>query len=398
MSKDTYTEVTTQSWFSRIRDSLVGVLFGLLIFVGSFLLLWFNEGRTVKTAEALREIAKTVLALPAPEVSPRNEGQLIYVTGTASTGETLRDPSLGISAPAIKLHREVEMYQWVESAKSETREKVGGSKETVTTYTYETQWSGTYQDPARFKKPEGHANPAMLYTNTAITAKTVSLGSFLLSPGLITKINPTEQFALTPEDLAKLPASLRSRAELSGDYLYLGARENPEPNMPRVGDYRIRYRLVPAATALSIIAKQIANTFEPYQSQNGRLTELLETGTISAAAMVANAQKSNQLMTWLLRLLGFILMLAGLVLIFKPLSTIGAFIPVVGRILGAGTGFIAFLLALTFSLVTIAAAWLFYRPVLAVLLLLSATLPLLLLKRKKRPAQTESARMDDNSF
>ncbi len=385
MSKDSYTEVTTQSWFSRIRDSLAGVLIGLLLFVGSFFLLWFNEGRTVKTAEALREVAKTVLVLPGPAVSPQNEGKLIYVTGTADTTEILSDASLGISAPAIKLLREVEMYQWVESTKSETREKVGGSKETVTTYTYETQWSGTYQDPAGFKKPAGHANPGMIYTNTAITAKTVSLGSFLLSPGLIVKINPTEQLVLTQEDLVKLPASLRSRAKLSGDYLYIGAQKNPEPNLPRVGDYRIRYRMVPATTALSIIAKQIANTFEPYRSQNGRLTELLETGTVSAPAMVANAQRSNQLMTWLLRLLGFILMLAGLVLIFKPLSTIGAFIPIVGRILGAGTGFIAFLLALSLSLVTIAVAWLFYRPVLAVILLFIAALPLFLLKRNKRP-------------
>lgn len=382
MSKDTYTEITAQSWFSRIRDSLTGVLIGLLFFVGSFFLLWFNEGRTVKTAEALREVAKTVLVLPAPEASPRNEGQLVYVTGTAGTAEILRDASLGISAPATKLLREVEMYQWVESAKSETREKVGGSKETITTYTYETQWSGTYHDPAGFKKPEGHANPAMTYANTTITAQTIVLGSFLLSPRLIAKINPTEQLALTPQDLAKLPASLRSRVKFSGNYLYIGARENPEPNLPRVGDYRIRYRVVPAAIALSIIAKQTADTFEPYRSQNGRLTELLETGTVSAATMVTNAQKSNQLLTWFLRLLGFILMLAGLVLIFKPLATIGAFIPVIGRILGVGTGFVAFLIALTLSLVTIAAAWVFYRPVLAVILLFSAALPLFLLKQK----------------
>lgn len=390
MAKESFTEVTTKSWFSRIKDSFLGALLGLLLFAASFFVLWYNEGRAVKTADALREVQKTVIALPGPEAAAENEGKLIYVSGTAKTSERVSDGSLGITVNAVKLVREVEMYQWVESSKSESREKFGGAKETVTTYTYETKWSGAPQDSTGFKKPEGHANPEMTYSNTTIAAKSVSLGSFLLSPGLIDKINPTEFFAFQDRDLDKIPASIRSKTKLSGGYLYIGNQGSPEPTAPRVGDYRIRYRIVPAETALSIISKQIANTFEPYWTKNGRIMELLETGIVSPDTMVENAQKGNQLMTWLLRLLGFILMIAGLGLFFKPLSTIGAVIPILGRILGAGTGLVAFLISLTLSLSTIAIAWLFCRPVLAIILLLIAVLPVFLIIRKNRPVQAAS--------
>jgi hypothetical protein len=384
MVQDTYTEVTTQSWFSRIKDSFAGVLVGLLIFAISFFLLWSNEGRAVQTADALREVQKTVIALPSAEVSAQNEGKLIYVNGTAKTAEVLTDASLGVSANAIKLLREVEMYQWVESSQSKTQEKFGGGKETVTTYTYETKWSGTPKDSGEFKKPEGHTNPAMQYSDTTIAAKKVPLGQFELSPGLIDKISTTEPLAFEEADLAKLPAQVRSKSMLNGEFLYIGRQAKPDPDSPQVGDYRINYRIVPVGTSLSVISKQIANTFEPYRSKNGQLTELLETGTVSADAMVKTAQQNNQFLTWLLRLLGFILMFVGLALSFKPLSIIGAVIPILGQIIGAGTGLVAFLISLALSLITIAIAWFAYRPVLAIGLILVAVLAVFLANRKSK--------------
>lgn len=395
MTQDSYTEVRTQSWFSRIRDSFIGVLLGLLLFAASFFVLWYNEGRSVKTAEALREVQQTAMPLTGTEVSAQNEGKLIYVTGTAKTVETLTDDSLGITANAVKLLREVEMYQWVESSKSQNKEKVGGGKETVTTYTYETKWSGSPQDSAQFKKPEGHGNPAMAYTNTTITAKHVSLGSFLLSPGLIDKINPTESLLLQNADLDQIPASIRTKAKLADGYLYLGNQGNPEPITPQVGDYRIRYWIVPGEITLSIISKQIANTFEPYRAKNGRLMELLETGTVSADAMVENAQKSNQLMTWLLRLLGFAFMFAGFMLCFKPLSIFAAVIPVLGRIVGAGSGLVAFLISLALSSITIAIAWIVYRPVMAIILIVVAVFAVYLaIKSRKKPGAAKSVKIE----
>ena len=59
-------ETTTQGWLSRIMESIKGVLVGLLFFVLAFPLLWFNEGRAVRTARSLEEGAGSVFAFALP--------------------------------------------------------------------------------------------------------------------------------------------------------------------------------------------------------------------------------------------------------------------------------------------------------------------------------------------
>jgi len=61
-------------------------------------------------------------------------GWPIHFTGMATAGSPVSDPVSGISAGALKLRRQVEMYQWQQSEKPETRQKIGGGEETTTTY------------------------------------------------------------------------------------------------------------------------------------------------------------------------------------------------------------------------------------------------------------------------
>ena len=50
---DSYTEVTSTSWFSRLGDSFKGIGTGFLLIIAATALLWWNEGRTVRTGDAL---------------------------------------------------------------------------------------------------------------------------------------------------------------------------------------------------------------------------------------------------------------------------------------------------------------------------------------------------------
>ena len=61
---DEFSEVTTVSWFSRIKESVKSVLVGVLLFCASFPLLWWNEGRAVQTARSLDEGSGDDTALP----------------------------------------------------------------------------------------------------------------------------------------------------------------------------------------------------------------------------------------------------------------------------------------------------------------------------------------------
>ena len=105
-------EVTTESWGSRLGGSFKGVLTGGVIFLAAIPLLFWNEGRAVKTAKALEEGEAACVALPtADSIDPQYEGKLVHLTGNAVTQDTLTDGFFpGISLKAIELSRRVEYY------------------------------------------------------------------------------------------------------------------------------------------------------------------------------------------------------------------------------------------------------------------------------------------------
>ena len=97
------TEVTRENWFSRIWESIKGIFVGLFLFLAAFPLLFWNEGRAVKTARSLDEGAAAVVSIAADRVDGSLEGKLIHISGLATTTETLADPTFGVSLAAIKL-------------------------------------------------------------------------------------------------------------------------------------------------------------------------------------------------------------------------------------------------------------------------------------------------------
>lgn len=363
MSEDSYTEVTHESWFSRIGDSIKGFLVGLVLFIVAFPLLFWGEGRAVKRYKTLKEGAGAVVSVTSNSVDPANTGKLIHTTGKAVTDATLTDPVFAVSANALKLKRIVEMYQWEERSQSKTKKKLGGGTETVTTYSYNKTWSDRLINSSEFKKMTEHQNPgAMLYESTEQIADEVTLGAYVLPASLVEKI---QNFVALPvaNDML-LPEQLKGEAKLHDAGFYIGAY----PESPQVGDTRIKFKIV-KPTEVSVIAKQVDHTFKPYATKVGGTIELLQSGLHTADEMIQKAQANNRMLTWILRLVGFILMLFGLNMIFKPLSVIADVLPILGDIVGAGTGIISFLLAAILSLTTIAIAWIVYRPLLGGILL-----------------------------
>lgn len=376
MTQDRYTEVTEESWFKRLGSAFKGILFGLLLIGISFVLLFWNEGRAVKTSKTLKEGSGIVVPVDPEKANPENNGKLVHVTGMANTSETLEDPVFYVSVNAIKLKRSVEMYQWEESVKSKTKKKLGGGTKTVKTYTYRKVWSDQIIDSTRFKKPETHKNPSeMPYETRETVAENVTLGAFKLPASLIARINSYEVLELKEDTV--IPESLKDAARLHRSGIYIGK----DPSNPEVGDVRITFHVV-KPTQVSIIAKQIGNTFEPYISKAGGTIEMLRVGTYSADTMFKQAQKANRMMTWFLRFLGFFMMFFGFTAVFKPLSIVADLVPLVGTIVGAGTGIVAFLLAAVLSTITIAIAWLFYRPIVGIILLGISILLIVVVKIK----------------
>ena len=66
-----FTETTTTSWFSRMKNALVGVLVGLMLVPGSMVLLFWNESRAIRETYRLNEGESNVVEdVPIDSVQP----------------------------------------------------------------------------------------------------------------------------------------------------------------------------------------------------------------------------------------------------------------------------------------------------------------------------------------
>jgi hypothetical protein len=382
---DSFTEVTHTGWFSRIRKSIGSVIFGLLAVIISFPLLWLNEGCAVKEYKSIKEGRETVIELAQPSVNAANEGKLVHLSGQASTEETLSLPTFNINSQALKLEAQVEMYQWEEDEDTKTEKKAGGGETTTTTYTYRKVWSDRLIDSSRFKKSKGHQNPSsMPVQSKTVFAKNATVGEFTLTRELLGKIKTRRTLDAGPE----VPPGLGEKAKAHNKGFYIG--ENPRGSA--IGDVRISFYETPPVE-VSIIAQQVKNTFQPYKTKTSKI-QLLQEGFHTADAMFTKAENDQMLLTWGIRAGGFVLMLIGFMMILSPLVVIADFIPLIGRIIGGGTFLISAILAFALTFVTIALAWIFYRPLIGGGLLLVALLSgaaVFFLRKKTEPAASGAA-------
>jgi transmembrane protein TMEM43 len=365
---DSFSVTSNQSWFSRLFGSIKSVLVGLIFFVGAFPLLWWNEGRAVRTARSLSEGAGSIVSSPADSIDASKEGKLVHMSGAVTTEQPVVDDELAVQVQGVKLLRNVEMYQWAEEKKSETRKKLGGGEETVTTYSYKKDWASGRTDSSQFQHPEGHENPETVpFESKTFVADPVKVGAHKLSAEQIGKLNETEELPLQPAARDALSSDLQEKIQVAEGKFYMGE----DPATPALGDVRISYQVV-KPSAVSLAAVQTGDTFAAFQAAAGDQILLVETGTRTAAEMFKKAQDQNAVLTWILRGVGFFVMFLGIFMVFRPIAVFADVIPLFGTMLGAGIGFFAFLGAAALSFLTIAIAWVFVRPVLGITLVVIA--------------------------
>src|SRR5437868_13646566 len=136
-SSDSVTEVTTTGWLQRIGQSFVGALIGVLLVIGSIVLLWWNEGRAVDAIRALDQGARQRAEAHATAVDPANNNKLVHLSGAMTTRAPARDTAFGIGGDdLLRLKRTVEMFQWTEQKTTRSQKNFGGSETTETTYSY----------------------------------------------------------------------------------------------------------------------------------------------------------------------------------------------------------------------------------------------------------------------
>lgn len=159
---DQHKRVSSKSnpgFLERLSETVGGTLVGVGLFFLSVYVLFTNEGRALKTASILDEGLSLVVSLGLyPSLDLQNNNRLVHLSAQLRTSQPLHDPSYGVVVQAVKLKREVEMYQWVEHQESKDYQENGETK-TETTYTYNTEWKLELVNSRNFDKEIGHQNP-----------------------------------------------------------------------------------------------------------------------------------------------------------------------------------------------------------------------------------------------
>lgn len=205
-----------------------------------------------------------------------------------------------------------------------------------------------------------------------------------LSPELIAEFDQT----ITPAQTAasdSVGAEKPSYVHVSGNEVYLG-----RGGAAQIGDVRITFTKV-MPQEVSVMAKAQGNTFGRFVAKNGKTFAEIRCGNVSAQEIIQQEKDENTMWTWVLRILGVVLVCTGLKMMFEFLTTWTAFLPFLRQILSAGVGLVCSIGGFVWSVVVIALAWLFYRPVLGMALLIVAGAGIWYLRKRAQEKKSAQA-------
>jgi hypothetical protein len=153
----------------------------------------------------------------------------------------------------------------------------------------------------------------------------------------------------------------------AGNILYYGR----VPGSPEVGDVRVTFeKVVPAK--VTVMAVVDGDSFKPFKAKNGKRFQTLVMGKKSGDEIIEAEKEANSALLWILRIVGILMVIGGLKGIFGFLETILKVVPFIAGIFGWGVGIVCTVIGVVWSLIVIAIAWLFYRPLLGISLLVLA--------------------------
>ena len=426
-----YTTTTTRSYGTRVKDSFGGMLTGLVLFVAGTCLLWWNEGRAVKTDKMLNRAEGVCVDVEnVSKVDPELDGQLIHATADAVTNDILRFSNFGVNTNAIALSKSAKYYMWVEHAHTEKKDKIGGSEEITTTYTYTKEWVSMPVSSDGFEDPEyrGIFNKPVLTTEIeTVYAQNGTFGAYTLPESIIQRISgnspaypqPTDEqlkewdnsiktfrqqnkLTVYDKNVVVDPAAVKSipvetdslkadsaaattpqptteAPELNNKYTatYVHVVDNQlyfgyNPSVPEVGDVIITFNQVDPGK-ISILATVSGNTFKKHvDKKNGKSLLSVSRGDVSMEEMFQQEHEANNMLLWVFRIIGVLLVIAGLKMFFNILTILLKVLPFLASIMNFGVGLVCNIVGIAWSLIVIALAWLFYRPLIGIALLVVA--------------------------
>ncbi|KAE9043078.1 hypothetical protein PR002_g3544 [Phytophthora rubi] len=341
---------------------------GGLLLLASVATTCVYESALVRSVKSFEQGRSVVVSLSKPEVSAANEGELIHFSGLITTTTStpnfnfqlnnrdtddlqprqspfVLDKTFGVAVKGVKLHRHVEMLQWVETSHTSTSStpededrRFDDDRERI--YMYDLRWREEVIESIEFNDPS-YGNPpaeAWKFRSLVVKAKDLVVGEFSLPDELVDQIQR--------RDAVKLDASSRRvMANLLDQREGEGWGDNSE------------------------VANR-GNELVPFQTTAGDSLHLLEDGIMTADELFDKKTQAQVRKNRFFRLFAGVLGFVGFLVLRRPL--LERFGPLLAgiqqHVLASSMS-----AALTFSVV--GAFWVLYSPLWALALWLGGWAP-----------------------
>ena len=347
-------ETRRVGFLQRIAESIKGVVVGLVLFIASFVVLYVNEGvpKLVKIIDNAAEIF---------DGENSAEGVVTY-TGIVTTDSPVGGDGAYITGGNfLSLQRKVEVFSWIEITETRSQTELGGSEVQTTEYRYIKDWTENPVDSSLFRTSEGHENLPKQIDSYNAFASNVNIGSYPISR--VREIGLHNYRPISFNEVEVLDG------EVFNEKLFITREEGGTPLNPEIGDYRISYEVIRLNTEMTFVGALRGGELRAH-SRTPKAFELFDGDREDA---YVKADEEDTLRIWQFRILGFVLMTAGLILLIKPFVVLLSVVPIFGTVSMAVVSVVAILISMIMTIVTILVSIIAHN-ILALIIVILATL------------------------
>ena len=291
-----------QSIGNRLVNSIGSLLLGVLVFIGSFVLLYMGEMRTDYSPVAKNAVEIT---------EAKQDGDFVYLTGDLKAQQMLSDGLYLKQGDYIAVERIVEMYAWSEDSDTTSND--------MTIYSYTPEWTESPQDSSSFDSEFGHENPEMKIRSERFQAKNVSVGDYLVDMGKV-RLPAYEELKIDETKVAL--GNYETLDSLDGKtYIYDGYATVAEPE---IGSIKISYNVIPVGKEVTVFGKADGKEFSYHTGENEKELYRMFYGTQDEA--LESLKGEYNMWGWIYKIIGFLVMWLGLAMILKPIIGVITFV------------------------------------------------------------------------
>jgi hypothetical protein len=357
-------EVEHESGASRMGGAMCSVCCAPFVLIVAIILTGWNEKNSVCTAKAITEgeqMAKSV----GCDSATAEDGNLIffsckYTHDGLSELSPRGDFNNRIKYAGTGLQVTSSMYQCIEKVSSQSKkDNVGGGKTKIKTYSYTKDWKTTYVNSGSFHNEPGRpyqsgqshvceahnpAWPPQVPQSYTVYAPKVDVGAFKIGEGYVSSI-PLDKILSTPN--VPTGYSFNNVDYTTNNFVLSSA----QVGSPKIGSVKISFKSSNGNEMVSVLGENKGGSISAWKASaswgcSGNTIGSLKPGKMGKDDFFNDMKSENTALTWILRLVGFLIFWCGFSMFFAPLEVFADCIPCIGPYLGDAISCITCLLSI----------------------------------------------------